>query len=67
MSRLCGGNRRALYLAHVICELDAISVVNLGKFDDRVESSTFLRIAAALRLEIIHKECSNSKGTWKTI
>ena len=57
----------ALHLARVICEFDAISAVNLGKFNDRIESSTFLRIAAALRLEIVHKECSNSKGTWKTI
>ena len=58
---------RAPYLARVICEFDAIFVVNLGKFDYRVKSFAFLRIAAALRLEIIHKECPDSKTTWKMI
>ena len=67
MSRLRGEIARAPYLTHVICEFDAISVVNPGKFDDRVESSALLRVTAALRLEVVHKECSNSKSTWKMI
>lgn len=63
MSRLCAETTHALHLSQVIADLDAISVVNLGKFDYHVESSTFRGIAAVLRLEIIRKECSNSKRT----
>lgn len=61
MSRSGRRTTRVLHLSQVIADFDAIFAVNFGKFDYHVESSTFLCIATALRLEIIRKECSNSK------
>lgn len=63
MSRLCEGAAHAPHLSQVIADFYAISIINLGKFDYHVESSTFLCVAAALRLEIVRKESSDTKRT----
>lgn len=57
------GNHPCTHLTHIIRDLNSLCR-RPWQVDNHVESSTFLCITAALRLETIRKECSNSKGTW---